>query len=94
MRTRIFGKMLNSEVLKFYKPSLEELLRSKKHTLSAAEERIMGALSDVLGSAGEVYETLTDADMRFPLIKDQHGKKHHVPGQGTVGQRCGGQRHA
>ena len=66
-------QMLNSEVLKFYKPSLEELLRSKKHTLSAAEERIMGALSDVLGSAGEIYETLTDADMRFPNVSD--GKK-------------------
>ena len=42
--------MLQEDVLKFYKPSIEELLRAKKHTLSEKEERIMGALSDVLSA--------------------------------------------
>ena len=67
--------MLNEKVLEFYKPSIEELLRAKKHTLSEKEERILGALSDVLGAPDEIYETLTDADLRFPLVKDTRGKK-------------------
>ena len=61
--------MLQEEVLQFYKPSIEELLRAKKHTLSEKEERILGALSDVLSAPSEIYESLTDADMRFPVIR-------------------------
>ena len=67
--------MLQSDELAFYKASIRELLRAKEHTLSEKEERILGALSDVLGAPDEIYEVLTDADMRFPLIKAQHGKK-------------------
>ena len=70
--------MLQSDELAFYSESLRELLRAKKHTLSEKEERILGALSDVLGAPDEIYEVMTDADMRFPLIKDQHGKKQEL----------------
>ena len=63
------NSMLNEKALEFYKPSIEELLRAKKHTLSEKEERILGALSDVLSAPAEVYESLTDADMRFPSIR-------------------------
>ena len=66
---------LAAEELKFYRTSLEELLRGKKYVLSEKEERILGALSDVLGAPDDIYETLTTADMRFGFIKDQHGKK-------------------
>ena len=66
---------LDSNELSFYRASLEELLRSKKYVLSEKEERILGALSDVLGAPDDIYETLTTADMRFDFIKDQHGKK-------------------
>ena len=71
----IMQQMLSMEVLQFYKPSIEELLRAKKHTLSAAEERIMGALSDVLGAPDDIYEILTDADLQFPEVKNENGKK-------------------
>ena len=67
--------MLNEEVLAFYKPSIEELLRAKKHTLSEKEERILGALSDVLSAPEDIYESLTDADMRFPTIKRENKDK-------------------
>ncbi|MBE6380163.1 MAG: oligoendopeptidase F [Lentisphaerae bacterium] len=71
---RIAGFM-DSDELSFYKESIQELLRGKKYTLSEKEERILGALSDVLGAPDDIYETLTTADMRLPFIKDQHGKK-------------------
>ena len=67
--------MLNEDVLAFYKPSIEELLRAKKHTLSEKEERILGALSDVLSAPEDIYESLTDADMRFPTIKRENKDK-------------------
>lgn len=67
--------MLSEKVLSFYKPSIEELLRAKKHTLSEKEERILGALSDVLSSPAEIYESLTDADLRFPMVRRENKDK-------------------
>ncbi len=67
--------MLSEKVLAFYKPSIEELLRAKKHTLSEKEERILGALSDVLSSPAEIYESLTDADLRFPMVRRENKDK-------------------
>ncbi|MBR2356709.1 MAG: oligoendopeptidase F [Lentisphaeria bacterium] len=67
--------MLSEKVLAFYKPSIEELLRAKKHTLSEKEERILGALSDVLSSPAEIYESLTDADLRFPTVRRENKDK-------------------
>jgi len=67
--------MLAEDVLQFYKPSVEELLRAKKHTLSEKEERILGAVSDILSAPAEIYETMTDADLQFPGVKQANGKK-------------------
>ena len=67
--------MLSEKVLAFYKPSIEELLRAKEHTLSEKEERILGALSDVLSSPAEIYESLTDADLRFPMVRRENKDK-------------------
>jgi len=50
-------------------------LRDKPHTLSAAEERLLGMASDVLGSAGKIFSTLNDADLTFPVVKDENGKR-------------------
>ena len=67
-------ELLDAPELAFYKPSLEELLRTKPHTLSEVEERLLGNLSDLLGAPDDLYETLTDADLRFGKIRDEHGE--------------------
>ena len=66
-------ELLNAPELAFYRPSLEELLRAKPHILSEVEERLLGDLSDILGASDDIYETLTDADMRFGKVRDEHG---------------------
>lgn len=68
------NELLNSPELAFYRRSLEELLREKPHTLSEAEERIIGTLSDVLGSSDEVFSTLNDTDMEFGNVRNSDGK--------------------
>ncbi len=56
-----------------YSKELEELIRHRPHTLSAREEMLL-ALSRGTGDAcGNVYDMLTDADMRFPEIRDEKG---------------------
>ena len=67
-------KFLASPELAFYRRSMEELLREKAHTLSEPEERILGALSDVLGSSASTFELLNDADLDFGSLRDSSGK--------------------
>ena len=67
-------ELLNSEELTFYRRSIEELLREKKHILSEAEERLLGQLSDVLGTSGELFSTLNDTDLRFGKVRGADGK--------------------
>ncbi len=68
-------KYLSCKELAFYSRSMNELLRGRQHTLTAAEETILGRLSDVLGSASHIYSTLNNADMTFPKVADEDGKK-------------------
>ncbi len=67
-------ELLESEELAFYRRSIEELLREKKHILSEAEERLLGQLSDVLGTSGELFSTLNDTDLRFGKVRGEDGR--------------------
>ena len=67
-------KFLASPELAFYRRSMEELLRDKAHTLSEPEERILGVLSDALGSSAGTFELLNDADLTFGSVRDGSGK--------------------
>ena len=66
---------ITREPLAFYKRSLEELLRSKTHMLSEAEERLIGLYSDVLGGSNEIFSVLNDSDLEFQEISDGKGGK-------------------
>lgn len=67
-------ELLQSGELAFYRRSIEELLREKKHILSECEERLLGQLSDVLGTSGDLFSTLNDTDLRFGRVKGEDGK--------------------
>ncbi len=68
-------ELLAAPELSFYKRSLVELLRSRPHTLSEKEERILGLSSDVMGNAAKTFSVLNNADLRFPNITDEEGKR-------------------
>ena len=59
--------------LKEYEVLLEEIYRYKEHTLDEIEERIVAELNKSLSSPSEIFEKLTDADMKFPDIVDEKG---------------------
>jgi len=73
-----FNEYLNDETLSFYRRTLVEIGEERKHTLSAAEERILSLSSDVLGTPHKAFSLLNDADLRFPEIEDEKGKKIEV----------------
>ena len=66
---------LKSDDLSFYKKYIDDMLREKPHTLSEKEEEILAAVSDISGVSENVYDMLSYADLEFPEIEDEEGKK-------------------
>lgn len=63
---------------------LEDLLRSKAHTLSANEESLLAEFGEVFANPGQVSDTLMDADMVFESAKDSEGQEHEVSGSSYI----------
>lgn len=62
----------NSE-LEIYKHSIEDLLRSKKHTLSNQEEKILAMSSEITQTPYNAFSIFTNADLKLPEIEDDQG---------------------
>ena len=69
------NEYLQDEKLSFYKKYVDEILRVKPHTLSETEEEILAAASDLTAVPENVYDMMSYADMKFPEIEDEEGKK-------------------
>ncbi len=80
-----FEKFRNSPVLAFYKRTLDDTERERAHTLSEPEERILSLAGDALSVSYKAFEMLHDADMRFPKIKNEDGKKVEVTNGNYIG---------
>jgi oligoendopeptidase F len=58
-----------------YRMSLDNLFRTKKHTLSEKEERIMALSGMVGGVSYSIYNTFSNAEMPAPEVTLSDGKK-------------------
>jgi len=63
----------SNEVLKIYKHSINDLLRSKKHTLSNSEEKILAMAAELTQTPYNTFSILTNADLKLPLVVDEVG---------------------
>lgn len=61
--------------LQLYKHYFERLLQEKAHILSQREEELLAGASEIFGAASETFGILDNADMTFPVIKDETGEK-------------------
>jgi len=59
--------------LEVYAHFLKEIIRQKEHVLSEKEETIMAMYNEIAESPSEIFTMLNDADIQFPLIKDEQG---------------------
>ncbi len=66
---------MESPELAFYRKSMEELMRERSHILSEKEERLLGLGGDVFSLSGKVFSALNNADMTFPQVLNEQGKK-------------------
>ncbi len=67
-------KMISAnEELKIYKHLIDDLLRTKAHTLSNKEEKILALAGEITQAPYSAYSMFTNADLKFPIIKDDDG---------------------
>ena len=63
---------------KNYREHFRHHLRSRKHILSMAEEKILSAVDTFTGSQGDIQGRFEDVDLKFPKVKDSKGKLHEL----------------
>ena len=66
-------KFLSAKMLAPYRLQLERLMRYKPHTLSRGEEKLLAMQSEMAHTADRIFRQLTDADMKFGMIRDDKG---------------------
>lgn len=64
--------------LEVYRMGLENMFRTKKHTLSEAEERIMALSGMIAGTPQQVYGTFSNAEMPKPEVTLSNGEKIEI----------------
>jgi oligoendopeptidase F len=65
----------SNKELKVYEHSIRDLLRTKDHTLSDPEEKILALASELTQTPYSVYSIFTNADLTLPLVDDENKNK-------------------
>jgi oligoendopeptidase F len=73
-----FEAFLGDAALADWTIPLRKLRRRKKHTLTAAEERLLALGSSVLRGHSETFSQLTNVDMRFGTLRDGQGNEREL----------------
>lgn len=72
---KLAGFIKENEKLAFYKKYIDEIVRSKPHILNASEEQILAMSGDMAKAPGSIFSMLNNADIKFPIIKDEGGNE-------------------
>lgn len=70
--------MSENKNLEIYRHLLDNILRQKKHYLSAEEEKILAMAGDVTQGPNNIFGMLNNADLTFPTIEDEDGEEVRV----------------
>src|SRR6478672_2836105 len=68
------GEYLKAKQLAPFQLQLERLVRYKPHTLTPGEEKLLAMQGEMAGAADRVFRQLTDADLKFGMIKNEKGE--------------------
>lgn len=61
--------------LKLYEFALKNIIKMKEHILSKGEEEILAQVSDCLQAPSNIFNMLSNADLRFHKISDEEGNE-------------------
>lgn len=74
-RERIEQFVRDKELLSLYRHYLEDVLRQKSHVLSPQEEQLLAHVGELAQAPANIFGMINDADIRFPHITDENGRK-------------------
>jgi oligoendopeptidase F len=63
----------SNKELQVYSHSINDLIRTKTHTLAKEQEELLALASEITQTPYNVYSMFTNADIKFPVIKDDSG---------------------
>lgn len=64
--------------LKVYEHAINDLLRSKEHTLDKDQEELLALTSEISQIPYGAYSIFTNADLKFPTIQDENGNNVEI----------------
>ncbi len=64
--------------LEEYRRSLYQIRRRAQHVLSPAEEKLLAAAGEMADSPDKIYGVFSNADLKFPNVKDSSGEEHRL----------------
>jgi oligoendopeptidase F len=70
---RLQGFYASTPGLKLYRHHLDDILRTRAHTLSEKEEKLLAASGDFAASPGQIFTAFNNADLRYGTIRDEKG---------------------
>ena len=73
--TKIKDFLNEKKELNEYKKTLDEIIRQKEHILSEKEEVLLSEASEALQTPSQTFGMLNNADLKFPLIKNENGEE-------------------
>ena len=69
---------MEREELRLYEQALAEINRQRPHVLPAEQEALLAEASEVLRVPADTYGMLNNADLEFPVIKDENGEEVEI----------------
>ena len=75
---KLMGFLDENKDLGLYRHAIDEILRQQDHILSPAEERLMAMSADLSLASGSIFTMLNNADIKFPVIKDESGQEVEI----------------
>jgi len=72
---KLLSAINSNEELKIYEHLIRDLLRTKAHTLSDSEEKILAFASELTQTPYSVYSIFTNADLSLPQVEDENKQK-------------------
>jgi len=70
--------LAEKEELRLYEHAFDEINLQRPHVLDADQEALLAEASEVLGAASNTFSMLNNADLQFPVIKDENGEEVEV----------------
>ncbi|MCS6723461.1 M3 family metallopeptidase, partial [Proteus mirabilis] len=69
----IDGYFAENKDLEVYRYFVKQMTDERAHVLSAKEEELLANASEVLSASSDTFSVLNNADLKFPIVKDENG---------------------